>query len=206
MERLDEAVSRILSMKEKLGLFAGDNYAITLSQQDRDFVKKTQQETAEHSVTLIRDKGNFFPINPEKSKKIAVIPVTHHQPALEEAELLCEELRIRGFEVTYFQNGIKDEDIDAHDLVLYALFSRPFRPMGFLDFHSKEANKVAKSLQYGTEKTIVVSFGSPYFGNQYFERALTYVNAYSMLAPSVKAFVRAAVGEIPFGSFSPVEL
>lgn len=99
-------------MKEKLGLFGGDNHAITLSQQDRDFVKKTQQETAEHSVTLIRDKGNFFPMNPEKSKKIAVIPVTHHQPALEEAELLCEELRIRGFEVTYFQNGIKDEDID----------------------------------------------------------------------------------------------
>ena len=206
MERLDDAVSRILGMKEKLGLFSGDNHAITLSQQDRDFVKKTQQETAEHSVTLIRDKGNFFPINPGKSKKIAVIPVTHYQPALEEAELLCEELSSRGFEVSYFQNGVKDEDIDAHDLVLYALFSRPFRPMGFLDFHSKEANKIAKSLQYGTDKTIVVSFGSPYFGNQYFERALTYVNAYSMLAPSVKAFVRAAVGEIPFGSFSPVEL
>ena len=206
MERLDDAVSRILGMKEKLGLFSGDNHAITLSQQDRDFVKKTQQETAEHSVTLIRDKGNFFPINPGKSKKIAVIPVTHHQPALEEAELLCEELGSRGFEVSYFQNGVKDEDIDAHDLVLYALFSRPFRPMGFLDFHSKEANKIAKSLQYGTDKTIVVSFGSPYFGNQYFERALTYVNAYSMLAPSVKAFVRAAVGEIPFDSFSPVEL
>ncbi|MBQ8232884.1 MAG: hypothetical protein IJZ34_18655 [Lachnospiraceae bacterium] len=206
MERLDDAVSRILSMKEKLGLFAGDNHAITLSQQDRDFVKKTQQETAEHSVTLIRDKGNFFPINPEKNKKIAVIPITHHQPALEEAELLCEELSNRGFEVSYFQNGVKDEDVDAHDLVLYALFSRPFRPMGFLDFHSKEANKIAKSLQYGTDKTIVVSFGSPYFGNQYFERALTYVNAYSMLAPSVKAFVRAAVGEIPFDSFSPVEL
>ena len=206
MERLDDAVSRILGMKEKLGLFSGDNHAITLSQQDRDFVKKTQQETAEHSVTLIRDKGNFFPINPGKSKKIAVIPVTHYQPALEEAELLCEELSSRGFEVSYFQNGVKDEDIDAHDLVLYALFSRPFRPMGFLDFHSKEANKIAKSLQYGTDKTIVVSFGSPYFGNQYFERALTYVNAYSMLAPSVKAFVRAAVGEIPFDSFSPVEL
>ncbi len=54
--------------------------------------------------------------------------------------------------------------------------------------------------------TEVVSSGLPYFGEQYFERALTYVNAYSMLAPSVKAFVKAACGECAFGTFSPVEL
>ena len=66
--------------------------------------------------------------------------------------------------------------------------------------------KIWRSLEYGGEKTAVVSFGSPYFGEQYFERALTYVNAYSMLSCSVQAFVRAAVGEIPFTEFSPVEL
>ena len=78
--------------------------------------------------------------------------------------------------------------------------------MGFLDFHSDEAGKVASSLRHAVEKTIVVSFGSPYFGEQYFERAHTYVNAYSMLSPSVKAFVRAALGEIEFTDFSPVKL
>jgi len=100
----------------------------------------------------------------------------------------------------------EEEQIDACDLVIYALFSRSFRPMGFLDFHSGEALKIWRSLEYGGEKTVVVSFGSPYFGEQYFERALTYVNAYSMLSPSVKAFVRAAVGEIPFSEYSPVNL
>ena len=69
-----------------------------------------------------------------------------------------------------------------------------------------EATKVMHSLKYGTEKSVVVSFGSPYFGNQYFERAVTYVNAYSMLSPSVKAFVKAAVGEIEFSEYSPVKL
>ena len=93
-----------------------------------------------------------------------------------------------------------------NDLVIYALFSRPFRPIGFLDFHSSEAKKVSTYLKHGINKSVIVSFGSPYFGNQYFERALTYINAYSMLSPSVKAFVRAAVGEIPFEDFSPVEL
>ena len=39
-----------------------------------------------------------------------------------------------------------------------------------------------------------------------FERAKTIVNAYSMLAPSVEAFVQAACGDIGFTAFSPVKI
>ncbi len=206
MERLDDAVDRILTMKEKLGLFGEDNHAIKLTEEEKAVVKKAQVDTAEKSITLIKDKEGFFPLSTNKLKKIAVIPITHHIPAFEEAELLCKRLNERGFEVTYYKEGIEDKDVDNYDLVLYALFSRPFRPIGFLDFHSSEAQKVLRSLQCGVDKTMVVSFGSPYFGNQYFERALTYVNAYSMLAPSVEAFVKAAMGDIPFTDYSPVKL
>lgn len=206
MERLDDAVSRVLNMKEKLGMFAKDNHPVKLSKEDMEFVKNTQEKTAEKSITLIKDEADIFPMTTRKFKKIAVVPITHHLPAFDEAVLLCDELKAKGFDVTYYKEGIKNSEMDEYDLVLYALFSRPFRPIGFLDFHSTEAQKVAQSLQHAVEKTAVVSFGSPYFGNQYFERAKTYVNAYSMLSPSVKAFVKAAVGEIEFGDFSPVEL
>ncbi len=206
MERLDDAVSRILTVKEKLGLFEKNSHAVKLSEEDRAFVKRTQQQTAENSITMIKDTNGIFPIDKTKVKKIAVVPVTHHNPALVEAELLCRKLTEQGFEVSYLPKGAGDGVVDTNDLVIYALFSRPFRPMGFLDFWSSEANKIATSLQYGKEKTAIVSFGSPYFGKQYFELAGTYVNAYSMLAPSVEAFVRAAVGEIEFKSFSPVAL
>jgi len=214
-ERLDDAVSRILRMKEKMGLFEADsNSPVSMTEQQKLFVKETQKKTAEKSITLVRDKAEVFPLTTDKYKKIKVIPITHHLPAFVEAELLCEELKNRGFEVDYQKDGLQhvkgtmaeEEQIDACDLVIYALFSRSFRPMGFLDFHSGEALKIWRSLEYGGEKTVVVSFGSPYFGEQYFERALTYVNAYSMLSPSVKAFVRAAVGEIPFSEYSPVNL
>ena len=53
---------------------------------------------------------------------------------------------------------------------------------------------------------MMVSFGSPYHAEQYFERCPTVVNAYSMVSPSVEAFVKAATGEIPFTDFSPVKL
>ena len=206
MSRLDDAVTRILSMKEKMGLFKKDNHAIALSEKDREFVKNTQKNVAEKSVTLIRDNAKIFPLTKEKFKKIAVIPITHHIPAFEEGKLLCDLLGEKGFDVSYLKDGIKKTETDGYDLILYALFSRPFRPIGFLDFHSTEAQKVAISLQTAVDKTAVVSFGSPYFMNQYFERAKTFVNAYSMLSPSVKAFVSAATGETEFSSFSPVEV
>lgn len=206
MSRLDDAVERILSMKEKMGLFKKDNHAVALSEKDREFVKNTQKNVAEKSVTLMRDNAKIFPLTKEKFKKIAVIPITHHIPAFEEGKLLCDLLCEKGFDVSYLKDGIKKTETDGYDLILYALFSRPFRPIGFLDFYSTEAQKVAISLQTAVDKTAVVSFGSPYFMNQYFERAKTFVNAYSMLSPSVEAFVSAAVGDTKFSSFSPVEL
>lgn len=206
MERLDDAVSRILTVKEKMGLFGKDNHAKRLDAAETSFVYNVQRETAERSVTLIRDDNGQFPLSPEKTKNVLVVPVTHYAPALQEAELLCRELENRGFAVSYQPEVPTLEQLEEADLVLYALFSRSFRPMGFLDFQGQEARKIANSLKVAGEKTVVVSFGSPYFGEQYFQRAHTYVNAYSMLSPSVKAFIRAATGEIPFGSFSPFAL
>ncbi len=206
MERLDDAVSRILTVKEKLGLFNKDNHPVLLTREEQMYIHCVQQETAEKSITLIKDNNHQFPLSPEKTHSVLVVPVTHYEPALQEAELLCRELENRGFAVTYQPGVPTHSEMEGSDLVLFALFSRSFRPMGFLDFQGMEARKIAASLQVATEKTVVVSFGSPYFGNQYFERAQTYVNAYSMLAPSVKAFVQAAVGEIEFSHFSPFRL
>ncbi len=205
MARLDDAVSRILNMKKKLGLFKAPSLR-PISAEEQAFVRSVAKRTAEASMTLLRDEMGIFPLSPDARRKVAVIPVTHHQPAMEESALLCRLLRQRGFEVTEYPEGIRADQVDAHDLILYALFSRPFRPIGFLDFMGSEAIKVQRALQEGREKTLIVSFGSPYFAEQYFERAKTVVNAYSMLSPSVEAFVRAACGEAAFTSFSPVTI
>ena len=56
------------------------------------------------------------------------------------------------------------------------------------------------------EKIIVISFGSPYIGEQYFERVNTYINAYSNDQLTYSAVVKALLGEIPFQGISPVKL
>lgn len=216
MERLDDAVSRILKLKEKLGLFDKDNEPILLSKEEKAYVRDVGARTAQKSMTLLRDEVGNFPFDPSKVKKIAVVPVTHWPAAYKEADLLCQELRKRGFEVDCYKEPTPNifaekrvdscKVMDGYDRIIYALFSRVFRPSGPEDFVGEECCKIKISLSHAVDKTVIVSFGSPYFMDEYFQRARTCVNAYSFVSLSVEAFVEAACGEVEFADYSPVKL
>lgn len=214
MSRLDDAVSRILRVKEKRGLFDEERALFRdVTDAEKAFIKRFQETCAKESITLLRDKMAHFPLSPTKTPKIGISVISEHAPAKAEAAALKEEFEKRGFTVSY-----NDEDkvsldetkafYEANDLVLYAAFSRPFRPIGFLDYTLGRAKKIQNMFipDNAADKVIVASFGSPYFIDQYFEKAPTYVNAYSMLECAARAFVRAACGEIDFQGVSPVEL
>lgn len=214
MERLNDAVTRILRVKQKAGLF-DENYEQfePISEQDRAFINQVQQRCSEKSITLIRDIPKNFPLCLDRVHRIGIVVVTEHMPAKQEAYVMKEEFEKRGFEVDYYDETIgrpwnRKQFFADNDLIIYALFSRPFRPKGFIDFHGTRASLLGTAFKedYAVDKTIFVSFGSPYFGGQYLERAQTYVNAYSMLGCVAKAFVRAACGEIEFEGKSPVKL
>lgn len=208
MKRVDDAVNRIMNMKEKLGLLKS-NYAFQdISHGDKLFVRETQIKVAEKSVTLVKDTHGLLPF--KKDKKILLIPITHHTPAFDEARRLKSEFEKRGSTVLYYESGLPENELEKLvkevDVVVYALFTRSFKPIGPIDFFAGEAVKVAYSLKSGVNKTVVISFGSPYFEGEYFERSSTYINAYSMLEPSVRACAKALYGEIPFTGFSPVNI
>ena len=214
MERLDDAVTRILRIKEKRGLFDESREMFyELSEDEKDFIKEFQQKCAEQSITLIRNDAGHFPLDPKKTPRLGICAVAQYVPAFEEAKLLKEEFEKRGFIVDYTEEGRpsaaeRERFYRENDLILYAMFSRAFRPVGFLDYLDGPAARIQRAFlePNAVDKVMAVSFGSPYFYDQYFEKAQTYVNAYSMLACSVKAFVRAACGEIEFQGKSPVEI
>ena len=160
-------------------------------------------------MTLIRDTVGNLPLNKDDVKKILVIPVINYEPAFKSAEHLCELIRQRNVEVIY-KPYITPADFYKYteecDRVIFAMFSRSFKPVGFLDYYERAASTMQKALNNGRKKTIGVSFGSPYFFKQFFERSCTFVNAYSMLDCAVEAFVKCAFGEEEFSGFSPVEL
>ena len=72
MKRIDEAVSRILTMKKKLGLFktpfspSSHSYPLVAS----DSFIQISYETAAESITLLKNEGNILPLN--KTQKILV--------------------------------------------------------------------------------------------------------------------------------------
>ena len=214
MERLDDAVTRILRVKEKRGLFDESREMFyELSEEEKTFIKEFQQKCTEQSITLIRNDAGHFPLDPKKTPRLGICAVAQYVPAFEEAKLLKEEFEKRGFIVDYTEEGRpsaaeRERFYRENDLVLYAMFSRAFRPVGFLDYLDGPAARIQRAFlePNAVDKVMAVSFGSPYFYDQYFEKAQTYVNAYSMLACSVKAFVRAACGEIEFQGKSPVEI
>lgn len=213
MERLDDAVSRILHMKEKAGLFDETHSRFyDLTEEDRQYIKEVQERCVRKSLTLIRDIPKHFPLSPAKTKKIGIVVLTEFEAAKDEAKAMRSAFEEKGFTVSYFDGEqFEDEEREAfyreNDLVIYAMFSRPFRPIGFLDFTQGRAWQIAKAFTPAgaIDKTIFVSFGSPYFGDQYLKRAQTYVNAYAALECSVKGFVQAACGDAAFEGVSPVK-
>jgi len=82
----------------------------------------------------------------------------------------------------------------------------PHKPMGPLNFTGEHALAIWWTLTAGVNKCVVVSFGSPYHFNEYFERANIFINAYSPVPMTQRAVVRALLGEIPFQGTSPVTL
>lgn len=214
MSRLDDAVTRILRVKEKRGLFDESRQLFRdLTEEEKTFVKEFQQHCSEQSITLVRNEEGVLPLDPKKTPRLGICAVAEYAPALEEARLLKEEFEKRGFTVDYTEEGRVPEAerlrfYRENDLILYATFSRAFRPVGFLDYLDGRAARIQRVFlaPNAVDKVLVASFGSPYFVDQYFEKAQTCVNAYSMLGCSVKAFVRAACGEIEFQGKSPVTL
>lgn len=214
MSRLDDAVMRILRIKERRGLFDAERELFyEMNDEERAFVKDFQSRCSEQGITLVRDRAGVFPLDPKKTPRIGVCVISEYAPAFAEAKTMREELEARGFTVDYTEAervpaAERARFYRENDLVLYATFSRPFRPIGFLDYTDGRAVRVQRVFMPdgAVDKVAVVSFGSPYFIDQYFEKAQTYVNAYSMLSCAVKAFVRAACGEIDFQGVSPVKL
>ena len=214
LERLDDAVNRILNVKEKLGLFEeGYTQFRLIDAKEKEFVKQVQKECSEKSMTLVRDELKHFPLSPQKTPKLGIIPIVEFEPAKKEAFRIKAYFEDRGFTVDYCENELMNAQqradfYESNDLIIYLLLSRPFRPMGFLDYTADRAAQLAAAFapDNAADKTVFVSLGSPYFGGQYLKHAKTYVNGYSMLGCAVEAFVRLACGETDFKGVSPVEL
>ncbi len=208
IERINDAVERIWNVKDKLGLLNNKIRFTKVSEKDLNHGQKIADEVAEESITLLRDENNMLPIKKDV-KKIHITTVTHYEPAKEKLNQLVNEFENRGMSVkidsVYTRKQLAAEEND-YDLFLYALYARPHHPFGGLDFDGEQLENIWGSLCSAKEKTIAVSFGSPYQLNHYFELCPACINAYSLTKSTISSVAKAICGEIQFEGKSPVKL
>ena len=99
-------------------------------------------------------------------------------------------------------NVLKDR-YEEYDLLIFAFSSLGF---GSIDLAQQPDSKGAvwEALCYGREKSIMISYGSPYIHEQYFRLAPAAINGWSVSEASQTAAVKALFGELPFAGRRPV--
>ena len=218
IERLDDAVKRVWTLKERFGLLdKTSNLIREMSSIEKEEAFKTAQAICEKAVTLVRDKKKSLPLNPTNDKHILVVGVTpiSHARGDEQLKLLedfAEQLKNKGFKVDFRHNilyetqGWTDDSPQKYDRIIIAVARTPHDPFGPLQMYDDEAQSVWAVNAMPKDKIIVVSFGSPYLINEYFERVNTCINAYSNTPIMHSAVVAALTGEIKMTGQSPVDL
>ena len=210
--RIDDAASRVLNMKEKLGMFEEGYVNVKYKAEDvRDKTAELSLEAARKAVTLVRDRNNILPLDKNKIKKVSVIVSTHNENFyIRDIQYLKNELEKRGIEV-YMQRRLKNgfelkEISDKSDLIIYAAFVSGHMPKGASALVQEECETYFHAFTYGKEKSIGISCGSPYLEHDLMDNANAYVNLYGNSPVLLQAFVEAIFGEIPFVGKSPVNL
>lgn len=209
--RLDDAVSRILEMKRKLGLLGAgtaERPNPPSMEASNAFATRVSIEVAERSLTLVRDERGLLPLAESKPNNVLVVGITSADSDYNDLDTFRQAFQERGIEATLRRNIWYEELVAIegnYDLIVYAPIVRHHRPMGPLAFFGDQASSCWSALTAGREKSVVVSFGSPYVIEDYFDMAATAINAYSNVPSTHRAVVRALLGEIPFAGRSPVE-
>lgn len=205
MERIEESVRRILSVKALLNLHLPKTQPDD-SEPLADMLERNRisaEQIAARSITLLRNKKGLLPLKLDKGAKILLLS-TPDVPAGHGSMIpFWEELKKRGYEVNYlpfkFFHTVSMVP-DAYDMTILICCaqSRYGDPRGF-------DSTIWAFMATPLKKRLIISFGTPYYLYDV-DSADTYINAYSNSPVVQAAVIKAIFGEIPFQGHSPVSM
>lgn len=220
MERVDEAVTRILATKLAQGVLR-ENEKLTHTSKSVDLVKHQEvtEKIARQSITLVKDRKELLPINSTKYPRIRLVILgDSDEGGFKEGgkvgDIFKIELEKAGFDVQLYDNQkldfheVFEEGIEElknkFDLALYVAnvetaSNQTVTRLDWVQLMAANAPWFEKDIP-----TIFVSTANPYhlFDIPYVS---TYINAYTGNPATVKATVRKLVGQEAFKGISPVD-
>ena len=211
MERIDDAVRRIITMKDKARLFENQEDVLKDITHEYDIAEMAAR-ISEKSICKIRDARNLIPLKLSKGDKILIINLKYGKNPLPfydcELDVVEEELKKRGFETVSFVNPSR-ADIESHmgdsAAVLINNHIGQVSAGGSKRINWEHIAPFWRGEVLKHKNMIFTSFGDPYKLYDY-PFLSTYINTHSTMVSSQRAFVKALLGEIPFEGKNPVSL
>ena len=214
--RINDSARRVLELKARLGL--QNNRYIDIGLLPQKIASRPHLEQAartfEKSVTLVKNDRDVLPISPEiPAEKIAVLSLSSDADDYFAGQTFIREVqkRIPGLHAFYadaftgqeFIREAKARAFDA-DLVVLALFSSLRSGKDSIDLLPGHIDLV-RELSWAKKKTLVVSFGSPYF-LRHFPEVDGYICLYRNTAQAQEVAAKAVCGEIDIEGRLPVSI
>src|SRR4029077_8881158 len=213
MSRLDEAVTRVLRAKAKLGL--NKSKLVDLDALARNFDRpeydRAALDIADRGITLLRDDQHILPLDATKPQRVLLVAVSgdiYPYPAGN----LENEIRWRLDSLTTVRMDtrfVRAETVrlpapDSYDIAIAAVYVRVTDRKGSIGLPDDEAALVDRLLSAG-KPVVVAGFGSPYLAER-FSSAKTYIAAFGTGDMAQRAMGRALFGQTAVGGRLPVNI
>ena len=216
INRINTSVSRILSLKEDSGLFDGlgmpDLESIGVVIGSKENISISKKITSE-SITLAMDKNKNIPIMPELDEKVCHLILSTDDNAKDYLKKFSNDINrtinnateiFVNYKIDKFQIKKIVEKIQNHDLLIISSLVRIRMDKGESTIDKTHLD-LLKSINSDTNiKSILVSFGSPYFENYNYFDTLILTYGYGPL--SVEAVGNAIFGRANISGRLPVTL
>jgi beta-N-acetylhexosaminidase len=214
--RINDSALRVLELKARLGL-PKSPYVDISSLPDKIASRAHLEQagrTFEKSVTLVKNERNVLPLDSGiPDERIAVLSLSSDADSYFAGQMFVRELQKRrpGLSASYadaftgeeFIREAKAKALDA-DLVILALFSTLRSGKGSVDLLPRHIDLV-RELSWAKKRTLVVSFGSPYF-LRHFPEVNGYLCLYRNTPQAQEVAARAVCGEIAIEGRLPVSI
>ena len=207
MQRIDEAVRRVLQFKHLLGLF-GPPRESDVSPADRDRYRHASEEIARKAITLVTDRLGALPTGIRPGSKV----LSYHLrgDAIYNVDGMDDLLRGAGAEVVrrteeHLWGLPSREEMATFDAILVHVVYGPSWNTNRIRLAGNFLRDVVLSLSFDDPRLVFISYGTPYVQLD-LPRIPCLLNAYSPDPTTQRAVLDILLGKAAAQGTSPVDL
>jgi beta-N-acetylhexosaminidase len=222
VERLDEAVTRVLALKAALKLDVkpeknnDEDIKATVGCEEH---RQWSLSCADEAITLVKEQKGVLPLNTEKYKKILLFPIQpapggsgQYQVKSGVIESVADKLRAEGFEIDIFKPSTGKEGqlpsytetVKNYDLMLYIANMKTKSNQTIVRIEWAQPMGADCMHYYHDVPTVFVSLENPYHLLDV-PRVKTFINTYSSNQQCIDMLIEKLMGRSEFVGHNPID-